>query len=212
MLAARWNLLERHLQRDAHGWTCFWANLLRYALHFGRSDDPRLEAVTALLVDEALQTEWRCEYSYDRPCDWGAARMLWAFAAIPAHRRSSGVQNAIQAGLNFLLEDHNLLKNKSPDITERSISSLWFRLSFPLFYQADVLFVLRALSELDKLDHPGAQQALEWLQDRRSKNGLWRGSSPYRQRTWRTLGGPSETDRWVSLQAALVLKSTGRLD
>ena len=55
------------------------------------------------------------------------------------------------------------------------------------------------LSEL--LDRPGAQEALAWLAGRRQKNGRWRGSSPFRGRTWRELGGPEETSRWVTLQA-----------
>jgi len=212
MLETRWKLLERHLEGDAHGWTCFWANLLRYALHCGFIDDPRLEGVIALLVNEAVQFEWRCEYNHERSCAWGAARALWALAAIPIDHHSPDVYAAIQAGLTFLLEEHNLLKADYPTPRGGSIHPLWFRLNFPLFYQADILFVLRALSELDKLDHPGAQEALQWLQDRRSANGHWRGASPFRQRTWKSLGNRSETDRWVSLQAALVLKSAGRIN
>ncbi|NCF64520.1 MAG: hypothetical protein GWP61_01010 [Chloroflexi bacterium] len=34
--------------------------------------------------------------------------------------------------------------------------------------------------------------------------GLWR-SSPYRSRTWPDLGGPEETGRWASLQAAQLI-------
>ena len=211
MLETRWKPLERHLKRDVHGWTCFWANLLRYALHCGYINDPRLEVVIALLVNEALQIKWRCEYNYDLPCAWGAARTLWALAAIPVDQRSLDVQAAIQIGLTFLLEEHNLLTADYPIQGGGAIHPLWFRLNFPLFYQADILFVLRTLSELDKLHHPGAQESLQWLQDRRGKNGHWRGASPFRQRTWKSLGDQSETDRWVSLQAALVLKTAGRL-
>ena len=91
-----------------------------------------------------------------------------------------------------------------------SIHSLWSRLNFPLFYQADISLVLRALADLGKLDHPGAADALDWLRERRSSKGSWRGASPYRQRTW-DLGEREETDRWVSLHASLVLQAAGAL-
>ncbi|MBZ0278958.1 MAG: hypothetical protein K8I60_22620 [Anaerolineae bacterium] len=44
------------------------------------------------------------------------------------------------------------------------------------------------------------------------EGGPWRGSSPDRQRTWKGFAGTAETNRWVSLQAAVVLKHAGRFD
>jgi len=67
------------------------------------------------------------------------------------------------------------------------------------------------LSEWDTLDHPGASNALDWLEAQRLENGHWRGVSPYRQRTWRVFGGNEETMRWATLHAATVLKHAGRL-
>ena len=78
-------------------------------------------------------------------------------------------------------------------------------LFFPLFYQTDILFVLRVLAELGIIDHPGAQPAVDWLRNRQMSNGHWRGASPFRQRTWKVLGSGDETNRWVSLHAAMVL-------
>jgi hypothetical protein len=42
------------------------------------------------------------------------------------------------------------------------------------------------------------------LAEKRDKNGRWRGSSPFGSRTW-SLGHPPETDRWVTLWAAVLL-------
>lgn len=71
---------------------------------------------------------------------------------------------------------------------------------------------LRTLAEFDALDHPGAQVALDRLAGQRGKNGRWRGSSPYRSRTWAALGDAEETQRWITLQAAHMLKQAGRLE
>ena len=189
------------------GLACFWGNLLRYALLSGVGEDPRLARVVDYLQREAAN-QWTCSYNYGQPCAWGAARGLWGLAAIPPAQRTPAIEKALDSGLRFLLEEHDLRAADYPPREERS--RLWHRLNFPLFYQADILFVLRLLGELDALDHPGAAPALDWLAAKRLANGRWRGSSPYRNRTWKDLAPTSETDRWVSLQAALLLKQAQR--
>lgn len=185
------------------GLGCFWGNLLRYALHCGFSEDPRLHAVVTRLVREGLTSEWRCKYNHELPCAWGAARALWGLAALPQEQRTPEVEEAIESGLTFLLEAHSLVDADHP--TTGKIHPLWFRLNFPLFYQTDILFVLRVLAELRALRRTGAAPALSWLRGRRKASGRWRGSSPYRQRTWPELGDKEDADRWVSLQAAMIL-------
>ncbi|OGO29653.1 MAG: hypothetical protein A2Z16_15145 [Chloroflexi bacterium RBG_16_54_18] len=186
---------------------CFWANLLRYALKAGIHDDLRLDAIVGLLVDNAMRSEWRCRYNYKLPCAWGAARALWSLAALPPYSRSPQVDAAIQSGLSFLLDEYSLVEANYPVHEGGKINELWSRLNFPLFYQADILLVLRALAELGELSQPGAAPALEWLLNRRNAAGRWRGSNPFRSRTWQ-LGGQEEIDRWVSLQAALIVEYT----
>jgi hypothetical protein len=78
-----------------------------------------------------------------------------------------------------------------------------------LFYQADILFVLRLLFELDELNHPMAANLLTWLRSKQKPNERWQGSSPFRQRTYQELGDKVETARWVTLQAASILKKVG---
>jgi hypothetical protein len=201
MLAATREGLERALQQGRHGLSCFYGNLLRYSLHCGCAGDGRIQTIVAYLARDA-GGGWCCPYSYELPCAWGAARALWGLAALPARYRSAPAEEAIAGGIAFLLEGGHL---PGGDYPARRVHSLWRRLSFPLFYQADTLFILRVLGELGALDRPGARPALEWLDARRLPSGHWRGASPFRRRTW-DLGEHAETDRWVSLQAALVLR------
>jgi hypothetical protein len=195
----------RRQEEGTHGWTCFWAHLLRYAVHFGFLEDPRVADVAAALAHDGLRAEWRCEHNSENPCAWGAARALWALAAVPAEKRSVEVEATIQRALAFLLEEYDMLRADYPTWEEGQVSLLWSRLSFPLFYQADILVVLRSLAELGRLDHPGAEPVLDWLRKRQIADGRWRGGSPFRGRTWRELGDRQETERWISLQAAWVL-------
>ncbi|MDY6878393.1 MAG: hypothetical protein SWK90_19620 [Chloroflexota bacterium] len=204
MLTTTMDELERAVNQGKRGHSCFWGNLLRYALHCGYADDPRVSTVVRYLAHDAQVGDWRCVHNGELPCAWGAARALWGLAALPAEQRSPKTEASVEKGLAFLLETHSLVEADYP--TSGLVHPLWFRLNFPLFYQADILFVLRVLAELGTLDHPGAAPALEWLASRRKANGRWRGASPFRRRTWAVLADREDTDRWVSLHAAIVIR------
>ena len=204
MLKATESDLGRGQGRGQGGISCFWGNLLRYSLHAGLAEDRRLQPVVHYLVHDALAGDWRCGYAEGLPCAWGAARGLWGLAALPGPLRSAEVEQAIAQGLAFLLERHHLAAADYP--AADGAGPLWFRLNFPLFYQADILFVLRVLEELGALAHPGAQPALAWLAGKRLANGRWHGASPLRRWTYAALGGREETDRWVSMQSAILLR------
>jgi hypothetical protein len=193
------------------GLACFWGNLLRYVCHAGMADDAQVETVVRTTAGDVQAGPCRCVHNDGHACAWGVVRALWGLAAIPQARRTPGIDQAIQQGVEFLLGSFCLTEADYPAPSGGGVNPLWFKLNFPLFYQADILFTLRVLEVLDMLDHPGAQAALDWLAQRQERNGRWPGSSPFRQRTWHELGDREETMRWVSLQAARILRRAGRL-
>jgi hypothetical protein len=187
---------------DQYGFTCFWGNLLRYTAYCRRADDPRVPPIVDYVARNLETGGCRCIHNHYLPCAWGAAYALWGLAAMPT--RSEAVTASIDKALEFLFDtDYQLAEGRYP--TPGQVHKIWGKLNFPLFYQADVLFVLRVLGELDALGHPAVQPALDWLADQRGPNGRWRGSSPYGPRTWKVVGDREDTHRWVSLQAATVL-------
>jgi hypothetical protein len=173
---------EARLREGGHGWVCFWGNLLRYARYCGFGDDPRVARLTDRVVSDATEAGWRCRYNDELPCAWGAARALWGLAAAPAQRRSPAIAAAIASGLDLLLADDRLVRADYP--TPGKVHDIWRHVNFPLFYQADIPFVLRVAAELDALDQPGARSALNWLAARRRTGGAtpgtWLGASPFR--------------------------------
>lgn len=187
------------------GVLCFWGNMLRYVAHGNRLDDARVKYLLDGIEQEALQLNWTCPHNSGLPCAWGVARTLWALAAIPSEKRTEGITKVIENGLDFLLTKYPLHEAAYP--TNGTVHKMWHKLNFPLFYQTDILFVLRVLADLGQLRHAGTQDALNWLREKQLKNGRWRGASPYRSRTWSMLGSNEETSRWVSLQAAMILKA-----
>ena len=210
MLDATEKELQKNLDAHGHGWACFYGNLLRYVLHAGMEEDARTAKVIHFLCHDLLDSNCWCVHNGETPCAWGVARAIWGLAAIPGGRQSPEVTGAIKSGIKFLLDSFQLVKADYPTHQKGEVSPIWFKLNFPLFYQSDILFVLRVLDEFSLLDHPGAQAALDWLEQKRGADGRWTGSSPFRQRTWRELGNREETERWVSLQASRILIHAGR--
>jgi hypothetical protein len=210
MLEATQEEARDGLRRKSYGWSCFWGNLLRYALRSVAPDEPRTEAVIRYVAADTAGKNCACRINDGKACAWGAARALWGLAAVPEPRRSAAVKRAIRRGVRFLLDDHSLAEADYPVRARGRINPLWFSLNFPLFYQADILFALRVLDELGALKRRGARPALDWLAARRRPDGRWKGRSPFRARTWREMGAPEETDRWVTLQALRILRHAGR--
>jgi len=205
MLDATADDLGKRLDTNSFGLSCFWGNLLRYALHAGMADDPRVEKIIHFATLGLQNGPCCCEHNWGYECAWGVVRTLWGLAAIPKAQRSGKTENAISQGVKFLLDSFRLIEANYPSQENGGINPIWFKLNFPLFYQVDLLFTLCVLDELDMLNHLGAQAALDWLEQRRGRNGSWLGSSPFRQRTWKELGDREETNRWVSLHATRIL-------
>jgi hypothetical protein len=210
MLAAAAEGLAPWQEAESPGVTCLWGNILRYTVQAGCGRDPRMRKLAERVASDIGRHDCRCVHNRNVPCAWGVARGLWGLAALPAEERSREVRRAAARGLAFLLEDHHLEAADYPRPKGSGIHPLWFGLNFPLFYQADILFTLRVLGEWNALRRPGAQPALDWLEECRAENGRWRGRSPYRSRTWKSLGGSEETSRWVTLFARKILRRAGR--
>jgi len=197
-LAAGRAKMEWATDRD-HGVACFFGNVVRYVSAAGYGTDPRLEPLVQRLVREAKKYDAACYINGDQPCAWGYARLVWGLAALPEGARPREVERALRRGVEFLL---TYRPDKGDYPAPYGTSYLWRQVSFPLFYQADVLFVLRALDAADALDDPRAQSSIAWLLARQDERGRWGGRAPYQDRM------PSRIDasKWVTLQAITLLK------
>ena len=190
--------MEWVLGRD-HGASCFTGNVVRYVSLAGYGADPRLEPLVQRLVRESKKFDAACWINGEQPCAWGYARLVWGLAALPEAGRTREVERTLHRGVEFLLS-YRMTRGAYPTDTEPSY--LWRQLSFPLFYQGDVLFVLRAIDAAGAIDDPRAQPAIAWLLSRQDERGRWAGRAPYADRM------PSKIDasKWVTLQVLTVLK------
>jgi hypothetical protein len=182
-----------------HGMSCFTGNVVRYVSLAGFGADPRLEPLVERLVRDSKKFDAACVINEENPCAWGYARLIWGLAALPESARSREVERTLRRGVEFLFS-YKVERGAYP--APYGQSHLWRQLSFPLFYQADVLFVLRAIDAAGAIDDERAQPALAWLLARQDARGRWGGRAPYGDRM------PSRIDasKWVTLQAATILK------
>lgn len=186
-------------------WPCFHGNLVGYLHALGHGRDERVRQFEAELARAGTTGKWRCNINGDLPCAWGTARALWGFGRIPAGERNSAVERAIDSGVRFLGR-FKLREGNYPSSGPRH--KLWERLSFPLFYQADVLFVLHALADLGRVDEkPTFRKAVTWLEDRCRDDGRWNGASPYGSRMWTQLEESRRPSKWITWRALRVIKA-----
>jgi hypothetical protein len=206
IVAACQRMIEEVTQEDRPTiWPCFHGNLVGYLHALGHGQDERVRQFEVELAHAGTLGKWRCNINGDLPCAWGAARALWGCGRIPAEERSSAVEEAIDSGVRFLGR-FKLRAGNYPSSGPRH--KLWSQLNFPLFYQADVLFVLRALADLDRAaDKPTFRTAVTWLEDRRRDDGRWNGVSPYGSRMWTQLEKRRRPSKWVTWQALYAIKA-----
>lgn len=210
MLSATQKMIKEYTENQNTGFTCLFGNIIRYCVYGGQLEDPRLQAMIELTANSLYKEQCKCDWNWQMPCVWGAARSIWGLISIPEGSRSDLVQQAIDHGMNFILTNVDLIIQNSTPKVEKKTHSLWSKLNFPIFYQADILFVLRLLHEMDELNHPKAGNLIEWLRTKQKSSGRWQGSSPYRQRTHPEMGNPEETSRWVTLQATSILRKASQ--
>ena len=197
-LSTKPNSMGWVLEAD-HGMSCFTVNVVRYDSLAGFGSDQRLEPLIERLVRDSKKFDAACVINDESPCAWGYARLIWGLAALPEGARTRDVERTLRRGVEFLFS-YKVERGAYP--APYGNSHLWRQLSFPLFYQADVLFVLRAIDAAGAIDDPRAQPALAWLLARQDVRGRWGGRAPYADRM------PSRIDasKWVTLQAATILK------
>ena len=182
-----------------HGASCLIGSVVRYVALAGYGNDERLDPLVQRLVRDSKKFDAACWINGEQPCAWGYARLIWGLAALPETARTREVQRTLRRGVEFLLS-FKIERGRYP--TDTAPSYLWRQLSFPLFYQADVLFVLRAIDAAGAIDDDRAQPAIGWLLARQDSRGRWGGRAPYAARM------PSRIDasKWVTLQACTILK------
>lgn len=197
---------------------CLNGDLLYALLTLGYSNDPRLQAalnwqVQAITGDGDCRyyksgtsgPGFGCGYNKKQPCGWGANKALRALGAVPRDLRTPEVQQAINAGLDFLF-------SCDPATAEypytRQVSSSWFKFSFPLSYRSDVLETASVLVNLGCGDDQRLANLVNLIRSKADEQGRWTMETSLNGKLWVDIEEKDKPSKWVTLRALQVLSKT----
>ncbi|MBL8055343.1 MAG: hypothetical protein JNK29_01530 [Anaerolineales bacterium] len=197
---------------------CLNGNLLRALLDFGYAGDERVRravdwqarSITGSGFADYVPAGttgpgFRCAVNAGQPCAWGAVKALRALVRVPARARTRLVQQALQAGAEFLLSRDPAQANYPAG--DGRVSAKWFKLGFPSGYVADVLQTLEALAEMGFGRDPRLGPALTWLLAKQDARGRWKNQAAYAGKLWAEIEPQGGISKWVTLRAGRVLKA-----
>ena len=205
-------------RKDSH--LCITGNIARAAIHFGRSNDPRVErGIEWLLAHQRADGGWNC-FPEDEP---GSTLDSWeplaALGMIPASKRSSDVRSAISRAVEFFLGQR---------LGVEAGYEPWCRIHFPRHYYYDFLLGLELATSLGNPHDDRLRPALDLLLSKRGVDGRWvldmthpdvdpEGDPPYKP-IWANflatvvrleVEPPEAPSRWATLEALRVLQKIG---
>ncbi|HEY5159548.1 MAG TPA: hypothetical protein VII83_00615 [Gaiellaceae bacterium] len=194
---------------------CLTGNVVWSLIRLGYLDDPRIQRgidwiKTFQRFDDGAE-EPPQGWPYDRyemcwgrhTCHMGVVKTLKALAAIPEDRRSAGVKQTLEKGVEYLLIHH--VFKKSHDLTRVSKPG-WLKLGFPLMYQTDVLEILGILARLNCRDGR-MQEAIDLLVSKQDALGRWKLENTFNGKVQADIEQKGQPSKWVTLNALRILRN-----
>jgi hypothetical protein len=142
------------------------------------------------------------------PCAWGAAKVMLAFSKLPAARRDSLTNRAIQMGVDFLFSS-DPARAAYPCGWNPKPSGNWWKFGFPIFYVTDLLQIVEALAGLGYGTDPRLAKALNIVREKQDSRSRWLLEYAYNGKTWLDSGPLKQPNKWVTWRALKALGLAG---
>ena len=146
-----------------------------------------------------------CGYNGQKPCAWGAAKIMLAFAYLPAERRTPLIERAIRQGVDFLFST-DPARADYPTRTDSKPNRSWWAFGFPVFYVTDILQVVESLVALGYGKDPRLANALQLIREKQDPQGRWTLEYDYAGKTWLDFGPKGQPNPWVTIRAMKILQ------
>jgi hypothetical protein len=143
-------------------------------------------------------------------CAWGGAKVMLAFSRLPVERRTSLIDSAIQAGVEFYLGVDPATADYPNGWADKP-SGNWWKFGFPVFYITDILQIVEALAQLGYGSDPRLANALELVRTKQDGQGRWALEYHYNGKTWVDFGASKEPNPWVTLRSLRSLKAASAI-
>ncbi len=118
------------------------------------------------------------------------------------------IDNAIHTGVDFLFST-DPAKADYPCGYSNKPSGNWWKFGFPVFYVTDLLQIVEALVGLGYGNDPRLAKAMKIINEKQDALGRWLLEYDYTGKTWVNFGAKKQPNKWVTLRALRVLKSSG---
>jgi hypothetical protein len=149
-----------------------------------------------------------CGANNKLPCAWGAAKVMRAFSMLPAKDRTPAVRKAVERGIQFLFSVDPATA-AYPCGSSAKPNRSWWKLGFPVFYITDILQIVEVLAALGYGKDRRLQNALKWIEEKRTAEGVWLLENDYAGKTWVNYGPKHKPNKWVTLRALRALGVRG---
>jgi hypothetical protein len=189
---------------------CLNGNVIAALCRLGYANDVRVRrAVKHLLSFQELDAGWGCRsFGYHKhdihSCFMGSICALDGLIEYVRQVRSKKVERAIRNACEFLLM-HRLYK--ADHHGWRIIRDDYMKLRAPWLVSYDILRGLRAIVRAGIVDDERTKDAVELLNSKRNSRGRWVREAPWPSTACVSLGSVGAEDKWVTLNALLVLKA-----
>jgi hypothetical protein len=192
-------------------------NALGVCSRLGLADDQRVQGLVHSLVEwQWPDGGWNCDPRPEAHHSSFNESLSTMWGLIEYHR-ATGDQTSLEAAhrtAEFLLR-HRLFRSEK---TGKVIRSDWLKLHYPLYWHYDILQSLRILSLIGKTSDPRAQEALDILESKRDRDGLWRVGGRHWAHPGRKVSNVEAVDwgrkgpnEMITLNALRVLRSADRV-
>ncbi len=149
-----------------------------------------------------------CGSNNKLPCAWGAVKVMLAFSKLPEEKKTPLICRAIQTGVDFLFST-DPAKADYPSGYSNKPSGNWWKFGFPVFYVTDLLQIVEVLVGLGYGSDPRLANAMKLINEKQDGQGRWLLEYDYTGKTWVDFGAKKQPNKWVTLRALRVLKSSG---
>jgi len=187
---------------------CLNGNVIAALCRLGKAGDPRVrKAVEHLLSFQEPDGGWGCRsFGYHKrdkhSCFMGAICALEGLVEYTEHRGTKSVHRAVKNACEFLLmhrlykADHHRWTIIKDDFTKRSA---------PWMVSYNILRALKVITRAGVADER-MTDALHLLLAKRNSKGRWIREAPWPSATYSSFGSIGVEDKWVTLNALLILK------
>jgi hypothetical protein len=139
-------------------------------------------------------------------CAWGGVKVMLALGKQPLEQRTSLIERAIRAGVDFLFSV-DPADATYPSGYSAKPSGNWWKFGFPVFYVTDLLQTVEALAAHGYGHDPRLAHALTVIRDKQDTQGRWALEYDYTGKSWIDFGTKKQPNKWVTLRALRVLNA-----